>query len=229
MKERPILFSGSMVRAILAGQKTVTRRLVRGASSAAVAVTVGIPRVEATSVARFTGAAGDYVRPLCRCPYGAPGDRLWVRESWASADTMYQDYENDVPSVVAYRADHAGIQWSADPPRLIPDYDRNQWNWDVLSWKPSIHMPRWASRITLAVTDVHVERLHAIDDSDAIREGIPSAGDVRPFARFAQLWDAINGKRAPWSSKPVATRESAWDRNSFVRRVPIRVPLRCGW
>ena len=196
-----------MVRAILAGQKTVTRRVVKDfpVSPSGRAVLEVVPSLLPHRGDRFD-VRFDLDNPrMIRCPYGAPGDRLWLRESWASADTMYQNHENDVPSVVAYRADRAGIQWSADPPRLIPDYDRNQWNWDVLSWKPSIHMPRWASRITLAVTDVRVERLHAIDDEDAVREGVGAvtlkhSGVYRE--QFRVLWDAINGKRAPWSSNP---------------------------
>lgn len=130
--ERPILFSGPMVRAGLAGRKTQTRRIVKLG---------GILDFERgpDGVWRFRTESG--VKAI-RCPYGVPGDLLWGRESWSESDRG-----------CAYMADHPG-----DPRGL--------------GWRPSIHMPRWASRLTLRVTDVRVERLNDISEADAIAEGV---------------------------------------------------------
>ena len=169
MKERPILFSGAMVRAILAGAKIQTRRVVKAPGWSS------------------PGKAGvDF-----GCPYGGVGDRLWVRESFS----IYNQPGN--PQVF-YKAD-------SEPG-------------DPLKYKPSIHMPRWASRITLEVTDVRVERLQDICEEDARAEGITDGGclvcgehepcgctNPTPDARdsFINLWDSINAQRGySWSSDP---------------------------
>ena len=148
--EKPILFSGPMVRAILGGRKTQTRR-----------------GVKAPSWSSPEKAGVDF-----GCPYGATGDRLWVRESFS----VYGQPGN--PQVF-YRA----------------DYDEKT---DALKYKPSIHMPRWASRITIEVVDVRVERVRDIIPSDAISEGIGVCGrieDTNAIADFCALWDSINAKR----------------------------------
>lgn len=174
-KERPILFSGPMVRAILAGQKTVTRRVAKD----------------------FSGSALAHANAAIRCPYGAPGDRLWVRETW-------QAMEIDGVKLCAYRASCPNDTFDFDGPQGIRGIE-------VKRWRPGIHMPRTFSRLSLDVVDVRVERLHTIDDADAEREGFidPDAEDIegpcrplRPRLRFAELWDKINGKRAPWASNP---------------------------
>lgn len=141
-------------------------------------------------------------------PLGQIGDRLWVRETWGSADHYYQDHENDAPSVVAYAADQSAIQFHAKTPRPIPSWDIAQWNWDQMKWKPSIFMPRWASRITLEVVDVRVERLRDITNDDARLEGVsaPPKQQATHVDQFAELWDSINGKRAPWASNPYVWR-----------------------
>lgn len=147
------------------------------------------------------------------CPYGAIGDRLWVQEAFASADTMYQGHENDIPSVVAYRADKSAIQWDSDRPRSIPDWDRVQWNWDALRWKSRASMPRDFARLFLDVVAVRVERLQAITTEDIAAEGLlpqPEGPfvrrriplDLRQRFRFIEWWDELHGKRAPWSSNP---------------------------
>jgi hypothetical protein len=141
MKERPILFSGPMVRAILEGRKTQTRRIVkpqpmsvRRAEACAVDGDV-IIRIDGTlaklrtSRGRDAGAAG-IMNEYAYAPYGVPSDRLWVRETWGPCD--------------------GGFCYKADNEDAIPDGGK---------WKPSIHMPRWASRITLEVKRVRVERL----------------------------------------------------------------------
>lgn len=193
MKERPILFSAPMVRAILDGAKTQTRRVVK----------LGAPprgcrpwRLQGNDNIRFpvfvadADAPGDFgAAGSIKCPYGVPGDRLWVRETW---------YGDTLDGVV-YRAD-------------IDQLDEGQ-------WRPSIFMPRWASRITLEITDVRVQRLQDISEEDARAEGCtgrdPEPADeggtiyawkgrsAAPDARahFAALWDSINGDGA-WAANP---------------------------
>lgn len=183
MKERPIIFSAPMVRAILAGRKTVTRRLMK-------------PR-----------------RPTPHSPYGERGDRLWVRETWARICVHEMPCEpQDEPShLIEYRADT-----DARYPGGWPDsFDPN----DVPGrWRPSIFMPRHASRITLEVVSVSAERLQEATEEEAVKEGIEMlplavqpvwmAPGKRPtfwsHARvaFAATWDAIYGERAPWESNP---------------------------
>jgi len=176
MRERPILFSGPMVRALLADAKTQTRRVVN----------LGRLAKEQAERAR----AGDYSR--LPCPYGVPGDRLWVREAFAT---------DVVPGAreVIYRADQSDA--SAIPAAAAA--------WRSFGWAPSIFMPRWASRVTLEVTGVRVERLQDISEEDAAAEGIePDFGNAytcaaRDYRRaFERGWDTINGTRAPWASNP---------------------------
>ena len=212
-----------MVRAILAGQKTVTRRVVTPqphgdgrwshivASTDAKARGVWSLSVPDPSGVRFTDRGREREVARVRCPYGMPGDTLWVRETFNIVRTL-RDAEGIADDEQTWRGpppkedprgalvfDDWHVAYAAD------DADADEW-----PWRPSIHMPRWASRITLRVEDVRVERLHAIDEADAVREGVDavSVADVprnAVFSRrddFAQLWQKINGKRAPWSSNP---------------------------
>lgn len=182
MKERPILFSGPMVRAILEGKKTQTRRVVKPQPDQQHAL--ALPPLPAS------------------CPYGKPGDRLWVREriSWEHAGGNWLG--------VTYAADGHYEEF------LEPPVD---WNTDdPPKTRPSIHMPRWASRLTLEITEVRVQRLQDISEEDAIAEGMPNfigrtvngIAVVRqsptPREEFATLWDSINGKRpgCSWSDNP---------------------------
>lgn len=193
-KERPIIFSAPMVRAILEGRKTQTRRVVT------------LPRwVEPCNedhdfeldgepewphaISRKTGCLA-----AMECPYGQPGDRLWVRETWHSSphfDCLYRsDYDDG--AVLAKVVAHGG-------------------------WRPSIFMPREFSRITLEIIDVRVQRLQEISANDVLAEGfifstkfelgtgygLPNwSRGVEHSAAFAALWDEINAKRAPWASNP---------------------------
>jgi hypothetical protein len=190
-KERPILFSGAMVRAILAGQKTVTRRVAKD----------------------FSGSALAHANAAIRCPYGAPGDRLWVRETFV----WYGKYRCTHPEGWREADDPKYWKWDGWEPGKIISVDRcvryvadgatptEPTHEGDYYWRktPSIHMPRTFSRITLDVVDVRVERLHAIDDEDAEREGVMTVeSSLPPRARFAKLWDSINVERAPWSSDP---------------------------
>ena len=186
MKERPILFSGPMVRAILEGRKTQTRRVVKPQPPTAF-VTVRVEDgtqfswcLRNQSAFDLPESAADWL--TLRCPYGVPGDRLWVRETWGSCTT-----NGTVCS--GYRADVA----------LRPEIEAG-----VDRWRPSIHMPRWASRLLLEVKAVRVERLQEISEDDAFAEGI-SGGDWlgNPVGTYRELWDSINAKRGhSWESNP---------------------------
>ena len=169
LKERPILFSGAMVRAILSGQKTVTRRVVhwRGEGEALV-----MPSRDGQPQWPYARRNGNET-PL-RCPYGAPGDRLWVRETWRYESDGVAMYRADVRDELAHRA----------------------------KWRPGIHLRREHARLFLAVESVRVERIHMIDCEDARREGIGSGPWADERDGFARLWQKINGKRAPWSADP---------------------------
>lgn len=197
MNERPILFSGPMVRAILSGSKTQTRRVVKPQPAPKDTWDWAWP-IPGKNVTPGTHAywRDDYRPNLSRyCPF-QEGMRLWVRETFCNS-----------PDGVIYRAtEHEHGITPCD------DYD---------IWKPSIFMPRWASRITLEITAVRVERVQDISEADARAEGIhefdlgvngkvygtnPCAGrDVSGTAveGYAILWDSINAKRGyPWNSNP---------------------------
>jgi hypothetical protein len=193
MKERPILMNGEMVRAILEGRKTQTRRVLNS---------TGLAKV------RSDGLIDESYRP-----YGQPEDRLWVKETWtAFGDSKGCMVSKDLlPSrEIIYRADHP----LADGP-----------------WRTPIFMPRWASRITLEITDVRVQRLQDISEEDAIAEGVSpqivtekdiqdtingtSEPHIKELARilgpgqftakfkYQELWDSINAKRGfGWDSNP---------------------------
>lgn len=182
MKERPILFSGPMARAILDGTKTQTRRIVKPFPPEAVS---SFYRPFATEPNNWHGYGGDAIRWYGSCPYGQPGgDRLYVRETWAASH--------------AY--DHL-------PPHLIPRSARIHYaateERGGLLWRPSIHMPRWASRITLEITDVRVERLQDISEADSIAEGVIHNPLLATNSResFMHLWGRINGPRS-WDANP---------------------------
>ena len=211
MKERPILFSAPMVRAILAGTKTQTRRAVKPQPTHF--NPVGVPRR-----ARPDAPSSDVIR----CPYGQPGDRLWVRETWrytASSLEESRAITEDIASGIAvdWRATYIEkcmkqLGFSREDAETADDFE---------TWRSSIHMPRWASRITLEVTGVRVERLQDISEADAIAEGVHPAGVCLPgddtsafsrigrvcnasfpVARYAALWESINGVGA-WGKNPL--------------------------
>jgi hypothetical protein len=201
MKERPILFSAPMVRAILDGTKTQTRRVCKPAEKAALSLVVDCQH------GQFGDEEGDV---LFKSPYGKPGDRLWVRETWNWFDPIeIPDHrrgsrapftgcqgERKIPWVAAYAADgnleHAHLGHAL--------------------WRPSIHMPRWASRILLEVTSVRVERLTSIREADARAEGVAiedrhmhgyCAGEFLPPAirAYRDLWESLNGTGS-WDANP---------------------------
>lgn len=227
MRERPILFSAPMVRAILAGTKTQTRRVVRG----------GPNRVlwHPVVVAGHGGWIDDHGRPI-RCPYGMPGDRLWVREAWAEEHPLaIQDGRYSQPGRAGmvgpppvdfrtiYRADGEPLQIWRNADQSHPYYTRSGPADEVdaeyptvasnytchgkgIHWRPSIHMPRTASRITLEITAVRVERLQDISERDAWAEGCEGydddvTGGRSGYSEYAELWQSINGAGS-WDANP---------------------------
>lgn len=193
MKERPILFSAPMVRAILDGSKTQTRRKVKLPNH---------PRSEFEAfdlvhgVATFTDA--NPFPAHVRCPYGAEGDRLWVRETFYCDHWNYPDAPRDeMVELLEYRADHDCRSWEAGCPCAADDGHS--------MWRSPIHMPRWASRIDLEVTEVRVERLRALTEDDARAEGLTYGDDPMEATTgreaFIMLWTAINGAGS-WAANP---------------------------
>lgn len=194
-RERPILFSGPMVRAILEGRKTVTRRAIKHQPD--VPVTDAIPR---RNYPHGPATVDWYWRPKhghlngapshgwdFKCPYGEPGDRLWVRETFAHG---HQDAGSDCG--LLYRA-------------TDPGWDDNN---SGLRWRPSIHMPRWASRILLEITAVRVERMQDISNEQARAEGYPAdreadtgGSGLDAWLWFRSLWESINGAES-WAANP---------------------------
>lgn len=200
--DRPIIFSAPMVRALLDGRKTQTRRVLKPQPSAC--------RWKDYVLEQHR----DGVYRAVKTPY-APGDRLWVREAWATVNT------SGGPGW-AYRADGDFIQpeYDGEDFGVGPsfNYDKypgkySMWFDDLLAgvpghqWKSSIHMPRWASRLTLTVTDVRVQRLQDISDDDVRAEGIGAlpgnhTGDPALMrADFRAIWNSIHGPGA-WEANP---------------------------
>lgn len=183
MKIRPILFSGPMVRAILEGKKSQTRRVIAKLYDGAWCLD---PDDDPADVQKLVEA----------CPYGQSGDRLWVRETWMNdgADIQRQLMaEGKVPVRCLYRAN--------------PEHEKQIGK--SFKWTPSIFMPRWASRITLEVLTVRVERLTDISKADICAEmGAPGPEVEGPYLRdyynaFSALWESINGKRGfGWIENP---------------------------
>lgn len=213
-KERPILFSAPMVRAVLEGRKTQTRRVVKPQPEAPRAIyepghcrEVLFDSLACSSSGSPCSAVGWHWSMQCAggavisdgakvetlCPYGKPGDRLWVKETFAVIPG--QPYANGKEDdILVTKADcgplHAAL---------------------VSKWKPSIFMPRNLSRITLEITNVRVERLQDISEADAISEGVVPGGRFPMCARgvYADLWDSING-------------EGSWDKNPWVWVIEFR-------
>lgn len=168
MKEYPILFSSEMVQAILEDRKTQTRRVIK------------------PQPPELWGGISEIAAMINHSPYGKPGDRLWVRETWTT-------HENDKGAdCLLYKAD------VPDPENYGP-------------WRPSIFMPRWASRITLEVVGVRVQQVQDISHTDAIAEGVEDT-DKAPYgfavtsyaiANYRVLWNLINAKRGfGWAVNP---------------------------
>lgn len=195
MKERPIIFSAPMVKAILEGRKSMTRRIVK-------------PQPEYRESKSLLGHYATWANGwniddpiglkafVDGCPYGGPGDRLWVKETFMGTKDC-----------LSYRA--------TDPRQVIEfGFDR---------WTPSIYMPRWASRITLEIVSVRVERVKEISEEDADKEGFggdfphrifpelfnPDCGHLSMQECFAALWESIHGP-------------GSWERNDWVWVIEFR-------
>jgi hypothetical protein len=192
VKERPILFNGAMVRAVMAGVKTQTRRVVKSRHWPEPltpgyewffdqTTTEQVWEVGAWNAGTGEGQLHSYIT----CPYGKPGDRLWVRETW-QRNADFPDTRSN--GLCVYRADRGGDTQLGDGQR----------------WIPSIHMPRWASRLTLDVLSVDVQRLQDISESDALAEGVDTLpDDPCAYSMFAMLWDSINAERGyGWHVNP---------------------------
>lgn len=219
MKERPILFSASMVRALLDGSKTQTRRTITVPHRGAFAL-----RDDGSGWWPYQSDDGESV--LCNdgneypmsCPHGAPGDRLWARETWRLWESgSWCGSEPLDPDVVTGSLTAYDPEWLKTRPL---EYRADGGDSDG-PWRPGIFMPRWASRITLEVTDVRVQRLQEIDELDSLAEGIPevprcgcdvcrmtsgmcTADAGEQVRQYADLWDHINGKRpgCRWDDNP---------------------------
>jgi len=195
-KERPILFNGEMARAILDGRKTQTRRVIK---------LNGSGRVKEVGSCRNWHL--DDPDAVLACPYGKPGDRLWVRETWSASSEHMAIHRPYPDSWFWYRADNDRPTWAEG------------------RWKPSIHMPRWASRILLEVVSVRVERVQMIGPIDCFAEGCmpidqwprqkevvsgtAGEGVIEAYKQsqskevFKELWDSINdGRGFGWGVNP---------------------------
>jgi hypothetical protein len=198
MKERPILFQGEMVRAILDGRKTQTRRVIKIQPS----VKDADPLVYSPFHGQFRPAswfdgerAGSWNggNPI-RCPYGHIGDRLWVRETWGVANGLNSVKPNDI---------HVGIPIIYRASSVRPDDPS-------MMWRSPYFIKRWMSRLTLEIMDVRVQRVREISEEDCMAEGIEPeenftvGGNPQGSGyKFRFLWDSINAKRGfGWSANP---------------------------
>lgn len=239
VKELPIIFSGPMVNAILKGPKTQTRRVIRiqppmgcvysinGAQSHALCHAEG-PITDKTLWVPPGAKSKDH---RIRCPFGQPGDRLWVRETWCPLDYPEHAQSHVLPkgawvlgdtqrNGVAYRATSVNTNGEEDGESKRCREEMGY------KWKPSIHMPRWACRLTLKVTQVRVERLQQISEQDALAEGIESHPMVDAALEprenrlsvgqilFSQIWDSLNLKRG-----------FGWDTNCWVWVVSFEIAI----
>ncbi|HHQ2982797.1 TPA: hypothetical protein ACSPO3_000733 [Klebsiella pneumoniae] len=201
-----MIFNSEMVRAILDGRKTQTRRIMKIQPEHS---GLGLRRVidskNGSDDGKYFWSSSDACGLKARsksfaCPFGAVGDRIWVRETWAEAGAS-------APDLKLYRANY---------PEHVPSIYENVPPAEEIRWTPSIHMPRWASRILLEITDVRVERLNAISEEDARAEGIIdggclNCGETEPCGlanpepdatdAFAYLWQSIYGQEN-WNANP---------------------------
>ena len=198
LKERPVLFSSEMVRALLDGRKTMTRRVVKPQPPQPISTGVGMswefwPERNAFVPCGTLAGMTEEMKWGIVCPYGQPGDRLWVKETFSTASDD-------------------SLQWVYRANGCAP----------LTKWRPSIFMPRVFSRITLEVTGVKVERVQDIRDDDALSEGVfgnectelpgPHFADqALPSMCFANLWESINAKRG-----------YGWDKNPWVWAISFK-------
>lgn len=242
MKERPILMKGAMVRAILKGRKIQTRRIIKPQPSGSNTQNdpygwrwKWTPTDKRIPIFEWGKDTTGWISMLKHCPYGVPGDRLWVKETWVEllhtspatdrpelceGDKLIEpatSYTDDSGQqrwhyngrVIAYRATSA-VEF-CDGDGFIGESANKD---DMAKWKPSIFMPRWASRITLEIEAVRVERVNEITREDCIAEGIYQKGGqwiidgavtglgwMQPEGAYRELWESINGAKS-WDANP---------------------------
>lgn len=215
MKERPILFSTDMVQAILEGRKTQTRRVIKFPKWMQVDTAIeDIGHIWVKDQLDFK-----------LCPYGLVGDRLWVRETFVLESDLEYVGDTKLPTDRPINTIPDDGEWGKY--HLIPHYRATEPEPNIVSedqedfddrtrWTPSIFMPRWASRITLEITDIRVGKLQDITEEDAINEGVLSEKGIKdweayplsfatktsPKDEYQRLWNSINGKKYPWDSNP---------------------------
>ena len=194
MKERPIIFNTEMVKAILDGRKTQTRRVVKPQPLYTILNPIMLAK-DAASPSGFSFISDEIDDIRLKCPYGVHSDRLWVRETWALIDnrefggTSHLEYK-------AYTGDPYPGGWPPEEAKGNPDAPK---------WKPSIFIPKKYARIWLEIKNIRVERLQDISVKDLYAEGYPRPdSQYWDAARkwFHALWQSINGKKYPWESNP---------------------------
>lgn len=200
MSEKPILFSGEMIRAILEGRKTQTRRVIKPQPSKFGELWMWVLK----NISYALPDQGELYKPALgiweACPYGRVGDRLWVRETW-NAQTQSGKWWHEVK-----REYRNFLNWAWTNP-VQPAFDAVPDR-----WLPSIHMPRAASRITLEIVNVRVERIQQITDANAGAEGVNGDSDAEVYVKFQDLWDDINAQRG-----------YGWDVNPWVWVIEFKV------
>jgi len=216
MKERPILFSAPMVLATLAGQKTMTRRVI----SPRIVRNWDPPRgredIEAGYPFISWGPNDEYIPVVKICPHGQPGDLLWVKETWRigawnedggrvavdyKADGYCRKEWLDVGNTDLFEKLWAESAMEARRKFGLQEFYRWEPGNSPCRWRPSIFLPRWASRISLEITNVRVERLQDISEEDAYKEGINR--ELPGVPAYHALWDMLNKKRGfGWDTNP---------------------------
>lgn len=215
MKERPILFNGAIVRAILDGRKTQTRRAIKPQPEVKGGEIIFEPSKGDFWIGVYNGHFSGHSSSRFSCPYGKIGDRLWVRETfyaygyWLKSDNTgnrWKFIDITDQNIVSY-------QYADSKPKLVMNRKKDNGG---IGWykRPSLFMPRAASRITLEITNARVERLNQISESDAIAEGIdsfrPVPGDGSPETLYRRYSD-VGGRKGNWLSIPELSFKSLWE------------------
>lgn len=235
MSERPILFSISMVQALLEGRKTQTRRIVKGFPLEAIHFLVGsdqdaeimhseLPITDDLFYEWVDGdlrfSSSDYPEEgyvSVNCPFGLVGDQLWVRETWhVEPDVEGWSMNDNEPCIgwIGYKAGGSKEVTAPNFDAVQRCFPKGEVDWDFLpnDWRPSIFMPRWASRIQLEIMNIRIERLNDISEDDAKAEGMIADDDYCAEEYFSKLWNEING----WDEK-------GWNANPWVWVVEFKV------